>query len=212
LLIAAKLATRRSQPLPPIAMFAYLEAIGQLVVALALAPILITRLALSLLVGILPMPEPRRVILAAQSTLTATIGDSLAFVESPARAALIRTCILDRLERLRRLCEHTVIVAHSQGAAVALDALGRIIERNEKRAGEAASHLVPDTLVTFGAGTNQLASQKELSAGRITKKFGMDPVFGALGAMAIAVVIVLFLYPDLGGPFNSEVQRGDFWR
>ena len=40
------------------------------------------------------------------------------------RAALIRARILDGLEQLGKLCKRTVIVAHSQGAAVVLDALG----------------------------------------------------------------------------------------
>ncbi len=72
---------------------------------------------------------------AAQSKLTATVGDSFAFVESPVRAALIRTCILDGLEQLkRRRCKHTVIVAHSQGAAAVMDALGGMtLEPDKKR-------------------------------------------------------------------------------
>ena len=45
--------------------------------------------------GPVPIPELRSLILATQTTLIGTIGDSLAFVESPLRAALIRGRILE---------------------------------------------------------------------------------------------------------------------
>ena len=170
------------------------SALGQLLVALALAPLSIGLLGLALLLGLLPVPKIRTAILAAQSTLTATVGDSFAFVESPLRAALIRTCILDGLKRVKQRCAHTVIVAHSQGAAVVLDALGGMIfEQDEETEARAASGVVPDALVTFGAGTNQLASQKVLSAGLPTT-FGTNPVLGAVGALLGAVGILLWLY------------------
>jgi hypothetical protein len=60
--------------------------ITQLVIALMVAPLLIGVLGVSVLLGALPIPQLRTVILAMQSTLTATVGDSLAFVESPIRA------------------------------------------------------------------------------------------------------------------------------
>ena len=175
-------------------MVALASAVGQLLVALALAPVSIGLLGLALLLGLLPIPKIRTAILAAQSTLTATVGDSFAFVESPLRAALIRTCILDGLERVKNRCAHTVIVAHSQGAAVVLDALGGMIfEQDEETEARAASGVVPDALVTFGAGTNQLASQKVLSAG-LPKTFGTNPVLGAVGAVLGAVGMLLWLY------------------
>ena len=175
-------------------MVALANALGQLLVALALAPVSIGLLGLALLLGLLPIPKIRTAILAAQSTLTATVGDSFAFVESPLRAALIRTCILGGLKRVKKRCAHTVIVAHSQGAAVVLDALGGMIfEQDEETEASAASGVVPDALVTFGAGTNQLASQKVLSAG-LPMTFGTNPVLGAVGALLGAVGILLWLY------------------
>lgn len=105
-----------------------------------------------------------------------------------------------------------MILAHSQGAAVVLDALGgMILEPDEKRESEmdalgrmifeldkkcepgAASRVVLDALVTFGAGTNQLASQKVLSAG-LPKTFGTNPVLGAVGGLLGAVGLLLWLY------------------
>jgi hypothetical protein len=169
-------------------------AIGALVVALFLVPVLIIFLGLSLLLGLFPIPYIRKHVLAIQSTLTATVGDCLAFVESPLRAALIRACILDGLVRLKQLCKHTVIVAHSQGAAAVLDALGGIVEPGQEREAEAASGLVPDALVTFGAGTNQLASQKLLAAGGLPKMLGMNPAFVAVWALLGVDGVLLWLY------------------
>jgi len=174
-------------------MLALVRVLLQLIPTLLLAPVLIGVLGLLLLLGLLPIPQIRTLILAVQSTLTATVGDSLAFVESPVRAALIRTCILDGLERLKPLCQHTVIVAHSQGAAVVLDALGGIVEGDNQRQAQAALRLVPDALVTFGAGTNQLASQKVLAAG-VPNTRGINPVFAAVLALLGAAGSLLWLY------------------
>ena len=168
------------------------KAVFQLIIALALTPALITVLGLTLLLGLVPIPQIRSLVLAVQSTLTATVGDSFAFVESPVRAALIRECIIDGLKQLKPLCEHTVVVAHSQGAAVVLDVLGALEPSKEKREVKAARRLVPDTLITFGAGTNQLASQKVLADRK--PETDIDPVLGAVLAILGAAVISLWLY------------------
>ena len=168
------------------------EAVFKLIIALALTPALITVLGLTLLLGLVPIPQIRSLVLAVQSTLTATVGDSFAFVESPVRAALIRECIIDGLKRLKPLCEHTVVVAHSQGAAVVLDVLGALEPSKEKREVKAARRLAPDTLITFGAGTNQLASQKVLADRK--PETDIDPVFGAVLAILGAAVFSLWLY------------------
>jgi hypothetical protein len=158
-------------------------------------------LMFALLLGLLPIPKLRAQILAVQGTLAATVGDSLAFVESPLRAALIRTRVLDRLKRLKQRCERTIIVAHSQGAAVVLDALGGILDpaREGGHAAQAdapAPDIVPDTLLTFGAGINQLASLKVLSAG-LPLKIEINPVFFAVGALVLAAGLSTWLYVDI---------------
>jgi hypothetical protein len=175
------------------------EAVFLLIVALALTPALITVLGLTLLLGLVPIPQIRTLVLTVQSTLTATVGDSFAFVESPIRAALIRECILDGLKRLKPLCVHTVVVAHSQGAAVVLEALGALEPSNEKSEVEAAWRLVPDALITFGAGTNQLASQKVLADRTPTMK--INPVLVAVCAILGAAGISLWLY------WNATVEH-----
>jgi hypothetical protein len=183
-------------------------AFGQLLVALVFTPVFIVFLALIIVLGLIPIPQVRSLILSAQSRLTVTVGDSLAFVESPVRAALIRTRILDGLERLRRVCDHTVVVAHSQGAAAALDALGGIadpvyIGRAPADSPQASSR-VPDTLVTFGAGTNQLVSLKVLFGG-LPQKIGANPPYRAVKALLGAGGVSVFFYAGV------QTQLIDVW-
>jgi hypothetical protein len=176
---------------------AVVRALGRLLLALVFAPLLISLLGLALLLGMLPIPQIRKAILAVQSTLTATVGDSFAFVESPLRAAIIRTCILDGLDRVKRRCRHTVIIAHSQGAAAVLDALGGMTLAAPDGQVEPALRVIPDALVTFGAGTNQLASQKLLSAGLPeslgTKFLWKDPVLTAVLGFLSAAGLLLWV-------------------
>jgi hypothetical protein len=193
-------------------------AILQLLAGLALAPICVLLLVLTLAVGLLPIPQLRSLILAAQGTLVSTVGDCLAFVESPVRAALIRTRILNRLNWLKQRCECTIIIAHSQGAAIVLDALGAIRDeslpedslalkrdapsdeqQHEEKHQEQAS--MPDTLVTFGAGTNQLTSLKRLSGGvPLFSKLDGNPVIYAMsgllgfGGILAWLIVAAFLH------------------
>lgn len=167
-----------------------------LCLSLLVSPFLVAVLGSMLLLGALPIPRLRAAILAVQSSLTATIGDSLAFVESPMRAALIRSRFLDALARLERECRRTVVIAHSQGAAVVLDALGRIRppQRREEQSETAAA--VPDALVTFGAGIKQLAILKSMAGGR-ADSVGKDPVWYAVGAVFATGAVLGFLWHGL---------------
>jgi hypothetical protein len=169
------------------------KAIGKLLGAMALTPVFVILLASTLVLGLLPIPQLRSLILSTQTVLIGTIGDSLAFVESPLRAALIRGRILEGLERLKDRCERTVIVAHSQGAAATLHALGGILDYDE--AGESPAsppeRPVPDALVTFGSGVNQLVSLKVASAGRLGRKTGITPTLLAVMTLVMVGLFIL---------------------
>ncbi|HMJ23994.1 MAG TPA: hypothetical protein VK513_18905, partial [Terriglobales bacterium] len=174
---------------------ALILAIGEMSVALAFAPLFVILLALALILGLLPIPQLRTFILAAQGNLVSTVGDCFAFVESPVRAALIRTRILNGLEWLKERCEQTIMVAHSQGAAVVLDSLGAIgvaKDDGSPRFEELGSNQMPDALVTFGAGTNQLAGLKTLTAG-LPSKIGPNPVFYALWLLIFTISTIGWL-------------------
>jgi hypothetical protein len=171
------------------------KAAAQLLGAMALTPVFILLLALTLVLGLLPIAELRSLILTTQTMLLGTVGDSLAFVESPLRAALIRGRILEGLVRLKGRCERTVIVAHSQGAAATLDALGGILDHDETGESSASQSAgpVPDALVTFGSGVNQLVSLKVLAAGRLEQRTGTNAasvaVLSTLGMIGVLVLV-----------------------
>ena len=165
---------------------------------MALAPLFIALLALVLILGLLPIPQLRSLILSAQTTLIGTVGDSLAFVESPIRAALIRNRILEGLERLKDRCERTVIVAHSQGAAAVFDALGGIPQAPDhdmnSTSPEPPRGPVPDTLVTFGSGVNQLASLRFLSTEPPDKTTETNSPYVAVGAILVIIILLGYLF------------------
>ena len=187
-------------------LIAYTTAICQFIGAMAFAPVFVTLLALSLVLGLLPIPQLRSLIVSTQTTLIGTVGESLAFVESPLRVAFIRGRILDALERLKARCESTIIVAHSQGAAAVLDALGGITQApdHEEPTGTepSAGSLVPDALVTFGSGVNQLVSLKVLGAGL---PHGSNPAVVASGAITVTIVFATFIY------FSLRLGRTNVW-
>jgi hypothetical protein len=110
-----------------------------------LAPLVVALLLVMLAVGLLPIPALRRAIAAVQRVLTGTVGDSLILLESPIQAAAMTHRVVAGIRHLRQQgCRRVVVVAHSQGAAVATRALaegdvGRI-----------------DGLVTVGSGITKL--------------------------------------------------------
>ena len=191
--------------------YAAIIAVGELLLTLTVAPLSMLLLLISLLLGMLPVPQLRSLILLAQGTLVSSVGDSLAFVESPTRAALIRTRLLERLHSLNGRCEKTIVIAHSQGAAVVLDALGGIPEPLFSGQAPYFNDLpegleMPDTLITFGAGTNQLASLKVLASGPFMKA-GLNPATYALIAFLSGLVITLYLRLT-GAPYVQIIYAG----
>jgi hypothetical protein len=186
--------------------FAATLALVKLFLGLLFAPVLVLALVVVAVVGLLPIPAVRGALLSAQRVFTATVGDSLVFVESPVRAALIKTRILEGLEGLQQRCDRTVVVAHSQGAAVALEALGGIAGVNEPPDKQ------PDTLITFGAGTNPLSILRTSEA--LPKKIVLDPVRLAMGASVLisAASTWLALQVTRGGLSMFRVlQAGLLW-
>jgi hypothetical protein len=180
-------------------LWAIAKAAAQLLLAMAFTPVFMILLALTLVLGLLPIPQLRSLILTTQTMLVGSVGDSLAFVESPLRAALIRGRIREGLERLKGRCDRTVIVAHSQGAAATLDALGGILDHDETGESPAPppEGPVPDALVTFGSGVNQLVSLKVLSAGRLERNIGTNAASVAVIATLGMIALIVFLFVSI---------------
>jgi hypothetical protein len=184
-------------------------AVVRFIVVMSLAPVLIALLGVSLLLGLLPIPQLRSLIISTQTKLVGTVGESLAFVESPLRAVFIRSRILNSLERVQGRCERTVVVAHSQGAAAVLDAIGGIIPLAERDKPMDPTlppkRPVPQSLVTFGSGINQLVSLKVLSEGLPN---GANPSTWAAVALTVTILFIGFLVLGLRTGTIAASQLG----
>ncbi|MFQ5349601.1 MAG: hypothetical protein ACE5EG_04055 [Thermoanaerobaculia bacterium] len=129
--------------------------VSGLVAGLLLSPLILVLLLLLLVLGVLPIPQVRSFVANVQRSLAGSIGDSLVLLESPVQAAAIRTKLGRAIAWMADSCERLVVVAHSQGAAIAVDALAA-----DPAAARGGAHEHPceiDTLVTFGSGVTKLA-------------------------------------------------------
>ncbi len=127
-----------------------LPEIALLTIAIALLPLLTLTMITSLVVGILPIPALRSAILGAQRILVGTVGDSYTLLESSIRGAAMVSRVQHDLRWLQTMARRTIIVAHSQGAAVAHAAL------------QPPDAPRPEVFFTFGAGVRKLLMLDEI--------------------------------------------------
>jgi tetratricopeptide (TPR) repeat protein len=146
------------------------------VAALAFTPLLLVGVGLVLLLGLIP--ATRALAGALQRKISATVGDSYVFMHQAVTAATISTSVLERLEWLATRCRRVVVVAHSQGAAVA----HRVLR---------ARVTAPcDVLITFGSG---LAKLSEIARGDITSgraKLWVAALGGVIAAGGVVTALV----------------------
>lgn len=115
-------------------------------VAVALVPALAVLLVVVLLLGLSLswVPVVGRPVRRALTALSAVLGDATAWTSKPMRAAPMRRVVLDQILEMSTRAEKVIVVAHSQGAAVAADACF-------------AEDAPPvDVVVTVGGGVNLL--------------------------------------------------------
>jgi hypothetical protein len=178
-------------------------------------------LILLLIPAALPFSSIRSFARWIQMTLSATIGDSYLFVTSPIAESAIVSKVQRDIEWLARRCDQTVVVAHSQGAAVAYGAIEQWSWRNR----------VPDQLkllITYGSGIRKLFELR--TALRRTawsrRKLATFFAFVAMAASALmaGLVVMLFvgtisfltalttmivLYIVVGGVLSAAAQEFD---
>ncbi|MEE8602972.1 hypothetical protein [Euzebya tangerina] len=125
--------------------------LGQSVVALLVllcgllaTPLLVALMGVVLVLGAVPIPWIRTIAVRVQAALAGSVGDSFVLLGSPTRAAAITASVRRSLHQLSAAYDRVVIVAHSQGAAVAYEA--------------ATSANIPNLhrFVTFGSGLRKL--------------------------------------------------------
>ena len=121
-----------------------------LFLGLLLAPLAILAIALLFIASIIPYAPIRSATSAALRALTGTLGDSLVFTENVVIKAAIRTRVVNDMQWLRNRAQRLVVLAHSQGAAVAHSAL-----RSEPA-------IEVDHLITFGSGLRKLLELEKI--------------------------------------------------
>ncbi len=144
--------------------------VAQGIFLLLLAPFIIVLLAALALIGLIPSDTLRTSIGRFQRKLAATAGDSLVLLESPVRSAAMCSAVMSAYTMLERICDaahctRRVVVAHSQGATVSLEALIRLAQRSvsAKQGSDDDARTSGMVLITFGAGINKLGALRWLS-------------------------------------------------
>ncbi len=138
------------------------------VVALGLAaPVIAVLLLLLLVASALPIAPVRQAVGKALGWLSTSIGDAYLFVADPVNRAAMEKCLADRLTESSS--HPTVVLAHSQGAALAYRALRRLPADQR-----------PTSLITVGSGVGRLHQVGLLQ----TIPWYLTPVFVAVVASA----------------------------
>lgn len=144
-------------------------AVGILTLGLA-APVIAVLLLLLFVGASLPIPAIRRTVGKTLGWLTTSIGDAYLFVADPVNRAAMESRLAARLEATSAIPpSRTVVLAHSQGAALAYRALARV------PVGER-----PSALVTVGSGVGRLQEVRLLQ----TLPWYLTPLFVAIVATA----------------------------
>jgi hypothetical protein len=116
--------------------------------------------------AMLPFKPVQGVLKALQRVLAATLGDSYVLCASPMQAAAIVGQVRRDLEWLGERCRAVVLVGHSQGAAVAFEAIRRGAPRSLRR------------FLSFGSGLRKLQELRQTMDG--------VPTYRRAGLLALA--------------------------
>jgi hypothetical protein len=156
-----------------------------ILIATAIISIALELFAFALLiVAFLPIPWLRGAILNFQRGLANGLGDSYVLVRSPFQFAAMAETVRREATWLADRCDKVAVVAHSQGAAVAFEAL-RYPEKRPRNLSQ---------LVTFGQGLRKLRALRTLDAQAYRES---APWFWWLtAATAVAVLFAVLISPD----------------
>jgi hypothetical protein len=176
--------------------------------------IVLLLLTLVLVLAIPPIPSLRAMLLRVQQALADTLGDCFILVASPVQKGAIVSHVRRDIDWLvSRGCKNIAVVAHSQGAAVAFEALSTGVFRKSCQAkgvesDSSAREVRKSLLITFGSG---LAKLRELENALVTEKakFGWIPIAGlALLVLSLEFCNVINLIPFLGSSLYWTVWCG----
>lgn len=157
-------------------------------IGIAVTPVLLVLLAAMTLLGLIPVAGVRNVARRVQLLLARTIGDSLVVLESPVQASAIAGVVRRDLAWVDQRCATTAMIAHSQGAAVTVEALSARPAPTERGAVAPQPPDKPVRLVTVGAGINKLTELATMrrQRGRLAVRVaGLAAVLFAVASVVI---------------------------
>ena len=130
---------------------------------------------------LVPWERMRSYVLKVQMKLAGVVGDSYILLQDPVQGR----AILDRVQRdldwLLKRCRSVVVIAHSQGAAVAELVLSKL---------ERPATGIVKSFVTLGAGVQTLAAIERMSKHRAFGYTGWAAI-GCIVALGVAVAVGL---------------------
>lgn len=186
---AAQVKRRFRMPLPPVGLdtltsyssgvWGRASAVGGLVLGVVVSAVLQPLLVVFLLLSAVPIPALRKALLGLQLRIAAILGDCYVLLARPLEAASIVGQVRRDLAWLAARCSEVVIVAHSQGGAVAHLAL-RTDCPSELR-----------LLFTFGSGLRKLEEARELESRGSSFAFSAV-VTSIAGLLLLAMVAIWF--------------------
>ncbi len=142
-----------------------------------------------MVLALIPVKKLREVLSGILLRVTGVLGDSYIFVENRIQQAAIITKANEDLHWLASRCERVVVIAHSQGAAVAHRALRTLEPSNVK------------LLVTVGSG---LAKLEELES--LSEKHGGKLRWTA-ASILLTILAALVSVRSLAYPLQIELPR-----
>lgn len=137
----------------------WLGAVRGFAASLPIALLVQILVALLAVLAILPIPRLRSALSGVLLKLTGTVGDSYVLVQSPVQRLAAITHVRRNLEWLKARCERIVVIAHSQGAAIAYEAVrdaGAMVHR----------------LITLGSGLQKLDELRFATGDDTTERRG----------------------------------------
>ena len=176
-----------------------------LVIIAAVVAALITPLALALLLfSLIPIPVISGFVQGLARNLSGSFGDLLVFVRSPVRFAAMAERVRQDIEWLDRNCDRIMVVAHSQGSAVAWQAIRRTAQRPEGERAQIAMFF------TFGQAFRKLKSLHRLH----TRVGGFRQLLFAVLATASTLFLLIagvVGYFTVGTLIGAGGDLGELW-
>lgn len=189
-----------------------LRAVSTVVVILlaALVAAVVTPLAIVLLlVSTIPIPVVSGVARGLAQNLAGSFGDLLVLVRSPVRFAAMAERVRDDIARLDRQCDRVMVVAHSQGSAVAWQGIKRAAQQPEPERPRVS------LFVTFGQAMRKLKSLYRLHeiGGSMQTRFSLLALLSSVLLVVVLVTGVLAVTDVLvaEGRLLAAMRDGDWY-